>query len=76
MRRILYGAEVLLCSCGNHKGAAGDGFDELTNDCGNCNPNVNPNAIKAGDCVDHNCNTFGDALAHFLGIELRFQCKN
>ena len=70
MRRTLYGAGVLLCSCGNHKVAAGDGFDELTNDCGNRNLNINPNAIKACDCVDNNCSTFGDALAHFLGIKV------
>lgn len=65
MRRTLYGAGVLLCSGGNHKVDAGDGFDELTNDCGNRNSNTNPNATEAGDCVDGNCNTFGNALTLF-----------
>ena len=49
-------------SCAPDLDDDGDGFDELTNDCDDSNPNVSPIAIEICDGLDNDCNGEIDEL--------------
>ena len=68
MRSVILGAGILLVACTNDKlDGDGDGFSELTNDCDDSNPNINPNAVEECDGVDNNCNDEIDEIGAIGG---------
>ena len=49
-------------SCNKSLDDDGDGFDELSNDCDDNNPDIHPDAIEQCDGIDNNCNREIDEL--------------
>ena len=45
-----------LSACGQQLDGDGDGFDELTGDCNDDDPNIGPAAIEICDGIDNDCN--------------------
>ena len=44
-----------LAACGQKLDGDGDGFDELTGDCNDDDPNIGPAAIEICDGIDNDC---------------------